>query len=304
MLNQVKYSEQQIDEQLIKDTAELIAKQDKYSEYKTQLSNAVHDITEYFNELELYEYLERMRKCKWNEKELGTFNKEEEFKTDKRKTAIESMENLFTEMKVMTRNIKEIDAENKNWTNIRVIKPEPDRRFTFEGKQYTQKQYRVKRLYEINHYIYAVYDMRGDPDYDREKVTKIVNAYWNPSMTIHGVSFDYIELYFLESIGWDVGMGPKSNAIKVLHKAETNEITDDETQFLDIWSTGKIIQDIGFYPSRYIYNTPEQEWKDIKRRIRKIVNQYNKKRRDGLREIGKIRDFREAYKNYVEELLR
>ena len=64
------------------------------------------------------------------------------------------------------------------------------------------------------------------------------------------------------------------------------------------------LDDVGFYQRRYIYNTPEQEWKDIKRRIRKIVNQFNTKRRDGRRDIGKIRDFRKAYENYVKELLR
>ena len=303
VLNQVKHSDQQVNAQLIEDTATLIEKQDKYNKYKAQLNNAVHDITEYFNELELYGYLERARECKWNENELGTFDTEEEFKTDKRKTAIETMENLFTEMKVMTRRIQDIDVEDKNLTNIRVIKPEPDRIFTFEGKQYTQKQYREKRVYKIIQYNHSVHDMKGDPEYDREEVTAFTNKYWHPSITIHGVSFDYIELYFLESIGWKVGMNTKSNAIKVLHKAETNELTEDETQFLDIWSTNNILHDVDFYQGCYIYNTPEQVWKDIKRRISKIVNQYNKKRRDGLRGLGKICDFREAYENYVKELI-
>ena len=62
VLNQVKHSEQQINAQLIEDTATLIAQQDKYNKYTTQLNNAVHDITEYFNELELYEYLGAIKK--------------------------------------------------------------------------------------------------------------------------------------------------------------------------------------------------------------------------------------------------
>ncbi len=61
VLNQVKHSDQKIDATLIKDTAELIERQAPYSEYKTQLSNAVYDITAYFNELELYGYLTKVR---------------------------------------------------------------------------------------------------------------------------------------------------------------------------------------------------------------------------------------------------
>ena len=61
VLNQVKISEQPINAQLIKVTAELIAQQDKYNKYTTQLNNAVHDITEYFNELELYGWLSEVR---------------------------------------------------------------------------------------------------------------------------------------------------------------------------------------------------------------------------------------------------
>ena len=61
VLNQVKHSTQKIDEKLIQTTADMIAQQEKYSKYTTQLNNAVYDIKKYFDELDLYEYLTEVR---------------------------------------------------------------------------------------------------------------------------------------------------------------------------------------------------------------------------------------------------
>ena len=104
MLNQVKNSEQPINAQLIQDTAELIAQQDKYNKYTTQLNNAVHDITEYFNELELYGYLTRVRdyKCESNK------NADEIYTTDEKLSSITILMNLFSKKGIECKQIGDV----------------------------------------------------------------------------------------------------------------------------------------------------------------------------------------------------
>ena len=71
VLNQVKNGNATINESLIRETAKQIANTGKYNKYARNLGKAANDIVEYFNELELYRYLEKMRKFDWNEAELG-----------------------------------------------------------------------------------------------------------------------------------------------------------------------------------------------------------------------------------------
>ncbi|MBQ9335075.1 MAG: hypothetical protein IJS10_00830 [Alphaproteobacteria bacterium] len=116
VLNQVKHSDQKIDAALINATAERIAKQDKYKKYTAQLNNAVHDITEYFNELELYGYLEKTRAIKWEDtklpsnynvkieeyalKKIGLKHKEDKTIIDDKIDAIYRLESLFNSYRI------------------------------------------------------------------------------------------------------------------------------------------------------------------------------------------------------------
>ena len=61
VLNQVKNSDAEINSTMIEKAAQKILAKDKYKEYKSELTNAVHDITQYFNELDLYSYLQKIR---------------------------------------------------------------------------------------------------------------------------------------------------------------------------------------------------------------------------------------------------
>ena len=115
VLNQVKHSDQHVNAQLIQDTATLIAKNTKYSKCTTQLNNAVHDITEYFNELELYGYLERAKstlinwrgqkymKYVFSSNNTGYF--EETIRnTQDRINDVKSLSNLFNNAKIDCKN--------------------------------------------------------------------------------------------------------------------------------------------------------------------------------------------------------
>ena len=79
VLNQVKNSDTQINKGLIKATANQILKDKEFMNYSDKLNKAIKDITQYFEQLDLYKYLKEVREFKLDEllSKLASMKEEE-----------------------------------------------------------------------------------------------------------------------------------------------------------------------------------------------------------------------------------
>ena len=261
VLNQVKHSEQQINAQLIKDTAELIAKQAQYSKYTIQLSNAVYDITEYFNELELYGYLEKTRAIKWDDSE---FEKEKpstvQVKTTKAQT-IKTMRNLFAKIAIQVTSGTKKDG-----------KDDEDKVDIFEVMKSSAAGTRVYEIDLRNHYI----DTRiaNGRFYDERDVAYLI-MYGNPNSHQGKIfyeqaflEYDLCVLYKLRT-QLDSGKIP----LTLLTQAQETGLSADEKTYLDMWNIKMFLLACGFNKENIMYDRENMFWVTLRKMLSDLEDQ-------------------------------
>ncbi|MBQ7524113.1 MAG: hypothetical protein IJT08_00705, partial [Alphaproteobacteria bacterium] len=217
----VKNSNKDIDEDLIKDTANNIATQGKYKDYAEALKEAAKDIQQYFDELKLYGYLERVRSFKWDEEKLGAYRDDDEA-INKRIWLIEKTGNLFTGKKIdygWKRKEGEYSFAEIGRDSDALYKKYILNSSTHEIQQQShcmRKDTNVEQMLLSVHYA----SIMGD-DYHRE-------------LMVGGIHFTFRDFQILEVL--DANFKDESkDARRLLTKAQEMELNGDEKTFLNIW---------------------------------------------------------------------
>ena len=268
VLHQVKNSNKGIDEYLIQDTANAIAKQEKYKDYAQALKEAAKDITQYFDELKLYGYLERVRSFKWDEEKLGAYRDDKTTIYD-RATLIGKIYDLFTDVRI---DFKWGDESYKQCYFIEVST--------------TKTPYRIPyRIYCINLNKNTMTDAHVFLG-TALSAHKIISyqAYSSEQHYIELLGNKFIEqdlkplLYIIEHFPLD-----EHDSRTLLRKAESMSLNDDEMNFLDIWNVNRYMAACCEEGTHILYSRKELFYKKLREILSRLQNRLNpsKKRFSG-----------------------
>ena len=261
VLNQVKHSDQPIDAELIKDTATLIEKQDKYNKYTTQLNNAVHDITEYFNELELYGYLEKTRAIKWDDSKFEKGKQSTEQVKTTKADSIRRMQDLFKNIEIYVKSGKKKDnnADEDKVDISEVVKGtnQSTRLYDIDLRNYfIGTQIENGRLYDEHNVVYSRAYL--DPDSDYGKV-------------FYGHPFFGNDLHIMIKIR--TCLLSESIPEMLLTKAQETGLTTDEKTYLDMWNIKMFLLACGFNAGNIMYDREHMFWESMREMLSDLENQ-------------------------------
>ena len=287
VLNQVKHSEQQIDEQLIKNTAELIAKQDKYSEYKTQLANAIYDLQHYFNELELYGYLEKTRAIKWDDSKFEKGKRSTEQENTTKADSIRRMQALFKNLTTYVQPGMKGD-DNIDEDKVDIFEADPK---TLEG----QRQYTIDLpKNRINT------EIAGGDTYN--EINLVYSRAFLQKNSKEG--FMIFQQLFL---GYDLHVLYKLRRqfiekipLTLLTQAQETGLSADEKTYLDMWNIKMFLLACGFNEENIMYDRKNMFWVTLRKMLSDLEDQ--------LLPVGTVipgnKELSDLYEDKIDEILK
>ena len=234
MLNQVKNSDAEINSTMIGKAAQKILAKDKYKEYKSELTNAVHDITQYFDELDLYSYLKKIRNL--NLKPQNIENTHD----------LIQLSSLFESHK-----IEKLD-DGDNWYDQVVLIP------TKANDEcvyyYTWKGRNVDRYKDADtEHRYEDYNLpKGFIEASQEALLSYIPKEYQPEGQLFEATYKNGELTARDSLMVGV-LGNIFCSVRELEvvevvqaiykKAQNDALNDDEKTFLDLYNLSKLEMD-------------------------------------------------------------
>ena len=235
VLNQVKNSDAEIDSTMIKKTAQKILANEKYSGYESELTNAVHDITQYFNELDLYSYCQKIRNLNLNPQNI------------KHTHDLLKLRSLFE-----THKIERLAADG-SWYGKVVLIPTTanDERvyyYTWKGQkvdgyQYADRVHRYEEYEKPEGFILVNFEKLHEyiPEKNRKEGQLFKATYKNGELTEKdSIMLDTLSSRFLTSCRT---MEVREVVRELYKQAENDKLTDDEKTFLDLYNLSKLEMD-------------------------------------------------------------
>ena len=228
VLNQVKNSDKQIDINLIKDTAKHIAKDSEYKIYQEKIKSAEYDVTQYFEQLDLYKYLTAVREFDFDTM-YNNLKEDYELEFPECNKASRNYDLNNLSINVTTFDIS-ITKKTNSWERI-VLSSEYYMRETQNGE-----------LFDAEKYSWSLFENpRGL--YFSDSLMCIINKINLPKL-------DLKQAYSWENILYDIPNEQKDFAaffveffkpafLSLLKKACTGNIDRIEKLFLDMYSQYK-----------------------------------------------------------------
>ncbi|MBQ9335251.1 MAG: hypothetical protein IJS10_01760 [Alphaproteobacteria bacterium] len=220
---------------MIEKTAQKILENDMYKEYKSELTNAVHDITQYFNELDLYSYLRKIRDLNLNPQNI------------KNTRDLLKLRSLFETHKIERR------VADGSWYDKVVLIPQKAKDecvyyFTWKGQtvnryKYADTEHRYEAYKKPEGFILVNFEKLHEyiPEKNRKEGQLFKATYKNGELTARdSIMLDTLSSRFLTSCR----IMEVQEVVRELYKqAENDTLTEEEKTFLDLYNLSKLEMD-------------------------------------------------------------